>query len=223
MARTKKNPKSCKKEPRPNVEHDLRDINRSARKSAPNNNINNSASRLNIKHPKRFKPGVVALREIRKYQKSTELLINKLAFQRLTREIASNYMSDPRFQPSAIIALQEASEAHLIGYFEDANLCRVHAKRVTLMDKDFQLAARIRRDKYWETPTYSFKIASKSSSVPESELRVEPVSSIPVAENNISNMGKRVEEVEEEEKEVEVVESPKKKENENNVINDDEF
>lgn len=92
----------------------------------------------------RYRPGVVALREIRRYQKSTELLIRKLPFQRLVREIAQQYKTDLRFQGSAVLALQEASEAYLIGIFEDSYLCTLHAKRVTIMPKDILLARRIR-------------------------------------------------------------------------------
>uniref|UniRef100_A0A8C1KGA3 Core Histone H2A/H2B/H3 domain-containing protein n=1 Tax=Cyprinus carpio TaxID=7962 RepID=A0A8C1KGA3_CYPCA len=91
------------------------------------------------------RPGTVALREIRRYQKSTELLIRKLPFQRLVREIAQDFKTDLRFQSAAIGALQGASEAYLVGLFEDTNLCAIHAKRVTLMPKDIQLARRIRR------------------------------------------------------------------------------
>ena len=72
--------------------------------------------------------GTVALCEIRRYQKSTELLIRKLPFQRLVREIAQNFKTDLRFQLAAIMALQEASEAYLVGLFEDSNLCAIHAK-----------------------------------------------------------------------------------------------
>ena len=79
--------------------------------------------------------GTVALREIRRYQKSTELLIRKLPFQRLVREIAQDFKTDLRFQSSAVLALQEASEAYLVGLFEDTNLCAIHAKRVTIMPK----------------------------------------------------------------------------------------
>ncbi|KAJ6628717.1 histone-fold-containing protein [Mycena sp. CBHHK59/15] len=103
---------------------------------------------------KRFRPGTVALREIRKYQKSTDLLLRKLPFARLVREIASemttdmndNYMpgADLRWQSSALMALQEATEAYLVHLFEDANLCAIHAKRVTIMQRDIQLARRIR-------------------------------------------------------------------------------
>ncbi|KAH9506811.1 histone H3 [Dermatophagoides farinae] len=92
-------------------------------------------------------PGTVALREIRRYQKSTELLIRKLPFQRLVREIAQDFKTDLRFQSSAVMALQEASEAYLVGLFEDTNLCAIHAKRVTIMPKDIQLARRIRGER----------------------------------------------------------------------------
>jgi histone H3 len=113
-----------------------------------------------VKKPRRYKPGTVALREIRRYQRSTELLIRKLPFQRLVREIAQDFKSDLRFQSSAISALQEAAEARLISLFEDTNLCALHAKRVTIRklyspfgftliliiseSKDMQLARRIR-------------------------------------------------------------------------------
>lgn len=103
-----------------------------------------AAAEGRIKKPHRFRPGTVALREIRKYQKSTELLIRKLPFQRLVREIAVDFKTDLRFQSSAIAALQEASEAYLVSLFEDANLLSIHAKRVTIMPKDMFLARRIR-------------------------------------------------------------------------------
>lgn len=96
------------------------------------------------KKPHRYRPGVAALREIRRYQKSTDLLIKKLPFQKLVREIAGDHKSDLRFQSHSILALQEASEAYLTGLFEDANLCAIHAKRVTIMPKDIHLARRIR-------------------------------------------------------------------------------
>lgn len=99
------------------------------------------------KKPHRFRPGTVALRQIRKYQKSTELLIPKLPFQRLIREIAGDYKSEVRFQSAAIAALQEAAEAYLTGLFEDVNLCAIHAQRVTIMPKDMQLARRIRGER----------------------------------------------------------------------------
>jgi len=109
---------------------------KAARKSAP--------ATGGVKKPHRYRPGTVALREIRKYQKSTDLLIKKLPFQRLVREIAQDFKNDLRFQGSAILALQEASESYLVGLFEDTNLCAIHAKRVTIMPKDIWLARRIR-------------------------------------------------------------------------------
>ncbi|AFP65417.1 histon H3 (nucleomorph) [Chroomonas mesostigmatica CCMP1168] len=96
----------------------------------------------------RYRPGTVALREIRKYQKSTDLLIRKLPFQRLVRELAQDFRNDLRFQGSAVLALQEATEAFLVGLFEDTNLCALHAKRVTIMPKDLLLARRIRGEKF---------------------------------------------------------------------------
>ena len=100
-----------------------------------------------VKKPRRNRPGTVALRQIRRYQKSTELLVRKLPFQRLVREIAQDYKTDLRFQSTAVMALQEATEAYLVGLFEDTNLCAIHAKRVTVMPKDMQLARRIRGEK----------------------------------------------------------------------------
>lgn len=100
-----------------------------------------------VKKPHRFKPGTVALREIRKYQKSGDLLLRKLPFNRLIREIATDYKGDMRFQASAIVALQEAAENYLVQLFEDTNLCAIHAKRVTITEKDLQLAIRIKGEK----------------------------------------------------------------------------
>ena len=96
---------------------------------------------------RRFRPGTKALREIRKYQKSTDLLIKKLPFQRLVKEIAQGISSDLRFQSLALGALQEAAEAYLIQIFESANMCAIHAKRVTIQPKDIHLAQRIRGEK----------------------------------------------------------------------------
>jgi histone H3 len=96
----------------------------------------------------RFRPGAVALREIRRYQKSTELLLPRLPFQRLVREIASPLLGPAfRFQTSALEALQTAAEAYLVHLFEDTNLCAMHAKRVTIMPRDIQLARRIRGER----------------------------------------------------------------------------
>ncbi|PJF18384.1 histone H3 [Paramicrosporidium saccamoebae] len=106
-----------------------------------------SAAPAGIKKPHRYRPGTVALREIRRYQKSTELLIRKLPFQRLVREVAGETKGDLRFQSTAVAALQEAAEAYLVGLFEDTNLCAIHAKRVTIMVRDIQLARRLRGER----------------------------------------------------------------------------
>ena len=124
-----------------------------ARKSiggkAPRQGLATKAARKNAtpviaKKPRRYRPGTVAIREIRKFQKSTELLIRKLPFQRLVKEIAHGLNTELRFQSAAVLALQEAAEAYLTGLFEDTNLCAIHAKRVTIMPKDMQLARRLR-------------------------------------------------------------------------------
>ena len=112
---------------------------KAARKSAPGTG--------GVKKPHRFRPGTVALREIRKYQKSTDLLLRRLPFSRLVREITQDFKGDMRYQASAILALQEATESYLVGLFEDANLCSIHTKRVTIMPRDIQLARRIRGEK----------------------------------------------------------------------------
>ena len=103
-----------------------------------------------VKRPRRYWPGTVALHEIWRYQKSTELLIRKLPFSWLVREIAQEVgKTDMCFQGSTIICLQEAAEAYLVSLLEDANLCAIHAKRVTIMPKDVQLAHRIRGEHLW--------------------------------------------------------------------------
>ena len=100
----------------------------------------------------RFRPGSVALRQIRYFQKHTDLLIRRMPFLRLVRELSQEHRTndghdDFRFQSTAILALQEAAEAYLVGLFEDTNLCAIHAKRVTIMPKDLQLARRIRGER----------------------------------------------------------------------------
>ena len=112
---------------------------KAARKSAP--------IAGGVKKPHRYRPGTVALREIRRYQKCTDLLLRKAPFQRLVREIMQDVNNDLRCQSTAMLALQEASEAYLVGLFEDTNLCAIHAKRVTIMPKDMHLARRIRGER----------------------------------------------------------------------------
>lgn len=135
MARTKQTARSSSGGKAPRKQLALK----AARKTAPANG--------GFKKPHRFRPGTVALREIRKYQKSTDLLIRKLPFERLVREIAAGIKVDLRFQSSALLALQEAAEGYMVGLFEDTNLCAIHAKRVTIMPKDIQLARRIRGER----------------------------------------------------------------------------
>ena len=100
------------------------------------------------RRPQRYRPGTVALREIRKYQKSTSTIIPTIPFLRLAREtlLECHPRLRLRIQAKAIAALQEATEAYLVDLFNDANLCAIHAKRVTLQLKDMQLALRIRGD-----------------------------------------------------------------------------
>ena len=99
------------------------------------------------KKPHRYRPGTRALMEIRRYQRTHDLLLRKLPFHRLVREISQDFKTDLRWQSSAIMALQEASEAYLVGLFQDTLLCAIHAKRVTLFPKDIQLVRRIRGER----------------------------------------------------------------------------
>ena len=133
-----------------------------ARKStggkAPRKQLSTKAARLNaprtggIKKPYRYRPGTVALRQIRRYQKSTELLIRKMPFQRLAREIVQDLNKEVSFphndtncyQSTSLLAMQESVEAFSIGLFEDANLCAIHAKRLTVLPSDMQLFLQIR-------------------------------------------------------------------------------
>lgn len=96
-----------------------------------------------VRKPHRYRPGTVALREIRRYQMTTNLLIPRLPFQRLVREIASEIRTDLRFEGSAVLALQEISEAYLVSRFEDAMLCAIHSGRQTIKPKDLALAMRL--------------------------------------------------------------------------------
>jgi histone H3 len=100
-----------------------------------------------VKKPHHWRPGTVALREIRKYQKNKDLLMRRAPFQRLVRKIACGIKSDLRMQSTALLALQEAAEAYMVGLFHDTNEYAIHAKRVTIMTKDMQLAQCIRGEK----------------------------------------------------------------------------
>ena len=98
-----------------------------------------------VKKPYRYRPGTVALRQIRKYQKSTELLIRKLPFQRLVKEVCRNLFNnvDYRFQSTAVLALQEAAEGFLVSMFDDVNCIAIHGKRITIYKTDIQLWRRL--------------------------------------------------------------------------------
>jgi len=96
-----------------------------------------------VKKPHRFRPGTVALREIRKYQKSTDLLLRKLPFQRLVREVAQDFNTNLRFQQESIAALQDATEAYIVSLLSKSNLGAIHARRVTVMPKDIQLMVEV--------------------------------------------------------------------------------
>ena len=97
--------------------------------------------------PHRYRPGTIALREIRKYQKSTELLIHKLSFQHLVREILQGFGVGFRVTPAMMMALQEAAEAYLVQLLDDSNLCTIHAKHITIQPKDIQLVRWIHEER----------------------------------------------------------------------------
>ena len=113
----------------------------------------------------RFKPGTVALREIKRYQKSTQLLIPRAPFQRVIRSICHEIDNTLRCQSQALVALQEAAEAYLVGIFEDASLCSIHAKRMTLMKQDMELAKRIRGESH-----YDFRVQGELSKQDQAEF-----------------------------------------------------
>lgn len=118
---------------------------KSEKTTKKNNNNNNDANTGNgdarpARKPHRWRPGTVALREIRRYQKSTDLLLQKLPFQRLVRQSAAEHKADLRFQASAISALQEAAENYVTRLFEKGNLLALHASRTTVLPKDLVLA-----------------------------------------------------------------------------------
>ncbi len=111
--------------------------------------VKKESNSCGVKKSHRFRPGTVALREIRRLQNSTDLCMQKAPLQRLTREIGhaigGSDKAEKRWTQSALLALQEAVESYLIGLFEDANLCAIHARRVTVMTKDMALARRLRK------------------------------------------------------------------------------
>ncbi|KNH04236.1 histone H3 [Perkinsela sp. CCAP 1560/4] len=118
------------------------------KKSTSGKASSQASSSTNMKKPFRFRPGTVALRDIRRYQRGTDLLLRKLPFQRIVREIAMAGKDGLRFQASAVLAMQEATEAHLVNLFADTCLCAIHGRRVTIMPKDIQLARRLRGERF---------------------------------------------------------------------------
>lgn len=99
---------------------------------------------------RRNKPGTVTLREIKRYQKTIDMLLPRAPFQRLVRNITEQMDHNLRFQSQALHALQEATEAYIVGLFEDTQLCAIHANRVTVQKKDMDLARRIRGDRNYD-------------------------------------------------------------------------
>lgn len=97
-----------------------------------------------------YKAGTVALREIKRYQKSMNMMLPRAPFQRLVRSITQHIDPDLRFQSTTLVALQEAAEAYVVSLFEDTNLCAIHAKRTTIQKKDMELARRIRGDRHFD-------------------------------------------------------------------------
>ena len=114
---------------------------KAVKKSAP------AAGGMKDRKKMRWRPGTVALREVKKYQKGVANLLPRAPFQRLVRSIVTDMDHELRFQSAALQALQEASEAYIVGIFEDTNLCAIHANRKTTMKKDMDLARRIRGDR----------------------------------------------------------------------------
>ena len=110
--------------------------------------LHKTAPPLKIKKPHRFRPGTVALREIRKYQRSTELLLRKAPFRRLVRQEMADFNSQLRFQANAILCLQEAVEAAMVHNLEDANLSCIHAHRITVRERDCVLVERIQNSMF---------------------------------------------------------------------------
>ena len=96
----------------------------------------------------RWKPGTVALREVKRLQKSTELLVQKAPFARLVREVAEQHKAGLRFQAAAIAAIQDATESFVVSLLSDANLSALHANRVTAMPRDLQLVRRLRGERF---------------------------------------------------------------------------
>eukprot|EP00879_Flechtneria_rotunda_P011280 GHRR01011784.1.p3 GENE.GHRR01011784.1~~GHRR01011784.1.p3 ORF type:complete len:156 (+),score=32.61 GHRR01011784.1:225-692(+) len=150
MARTKQKPAATGRRQAPGTPPSIRKTSGTPDPRSPGVARRTSAPAPQTERRKhRYRPGTRALQEIRKYQKSTELLIRKLPFARVVREIGNQVAPEPfRWTAEALLALQEATEDFIVHLFEDCNLCAIHAKRVTIMPKDLQLARRIRGPVY---------------------------------------------------------------------------
>ena len=131
--------------------------------------LSTATSNAGVKKPRRCKPGTVALREIRKYQKSVDLLIRKRPFMRVVREIAGDIKTDLRFQSTAVEALQHAAEAYLVSIFEKCQYCAFHRNRITVTHKDFQLVQFFENGEYQQfdgtngATTYSHSAQGKKA------------------------------------------------------------
>ncbi|AIN97402.1 histone H3 variant, putative [Leishmania panamensis] len=132
---------------RPSKSVASRKANRMSRKMAKRQVKEQHAGAAGTKRQHRWRPGTVALREVRKYQHSTEMLISRAPFRRLVKEVMSTIKDTMRMRSSALEAIQEATECYIVSLLGDANLCTIHAKRVTLYPRDLQLAMRLRGDR----------------------------------------------------------------------------
>ncbi len=123
-------------------------ISKKAKKSLGKKSSKKPTGSAGVKRAHRWRPGTVALREIRRYQKGTELLIRKAPFQRLVRELATSQKEGLRFQSSAVLAIQDATESYVISLLSDTNLCAIHTRRVTILPRDLTLARRLRGERF---------------------------------------------------------------------------
>ena len=153
-------------------------LNRSVNK---NRSTKSAPATGGVKKPHRYRPGTVALREIRRYQKSTDLMIPKLPYQKLIREITVDQCkktkdgNDWRWQGVAILASQTAAEDYLTVQLEDANVCALHTKRCTVMPKDIQLVRRIKGEETVITNTNKvaaiYKYCNDWASIKEAQMK----------------------------------------------------
>ena len=108
----------------------------------------NTGAVSGLKKPHRFRPGTVAIREIKQQQKSTNACIPLTPFERIVREIIQDYAREVRLQPEAVKALRSAAEEYVVKKFENANLLAIHAKRSTVQVQDFRKVGRIQNETF---------------------------------------------------------------------------